>query len=111
MSALAANQPIAGTEIGPPAVSRTGSLTVVGVPATAAMALDGQLTAGQTVGALVTGSTRGQGYALVLVLAVTRSGTGSRPYVVLVAIPAHMPRKVVAALGAGTVTLVSQPAS
>jgi hypothetical protein len=88
---------------------------VVGVPATAAMALDGQLTPGQTVGAVIPRPAgRKPGYAQVLVLsvsragAVSRTGAGSRPYVVLVAIPVRTPRWVVAALGAGSVTLVSR---
>jgi hypothetical protein len=107
LASLAANQPITESELGPDAGGRQGGLSVVGVPATAAMALNGELTPGQTVKAIVPSQGRKPGYAKVLVLSVTRTGTGSRPYVVLVAIPARTPRRVIAAMGAGTVTLVS----
>ncbi len=108
---LVANQPITAPELGPDAVGRQGDFSVVGVPATAAMALDGELTPGQSVEAIARSTMRKTGHAKVLVLSVTRTGTGSRPYVVLVAIPARTPRWVVAAIGAGTVTLVSGSAS
>jgi flagella basal body P-ring formation protein FlgA len=108
MTALAANQPITLSELGPEADGRRGGLTVVGIPATAAMTMNGRLTPGETVDVLAAG---GAGrYIRVLVLSLTRSGAGSRPYVLLVAIPPRTPRKVVAALGSGTVTLVTQPA-
>lgn len=110
LSTLSDNQPITASELGPDAVGRQGGLPVVGVPATAAMALDGELTPGQAVEAIVAGIGRKPGYANVLVLSVTKTGTGSRPYVVLVAIPPRTPRWVVAAMGTGTVTLVSRPA-
>lgn len=109
LTRLAANEPVTAAELGPDAAGRHGALSVVGVPATAAMALDGQLTPGQTVGAVISRPARRKpGYAQVLVLSVSRTGTGSRPYVVLVAIPVRTPRWEVAALGAGTVTLVSR---
>jgi hypothetical protein len=106
LASLAANQPITASELGPDATGRQGSLSVVGVPATAAMALDGELTPGQIVGAIVPGTPGKPGYAKVLVLSVSRTGTGSHPYVVLIAIPARTPRWVITAMGAGTVTLV-----
>jgi len=120
MTALPVNKPITAGELGPLAGGRAGSLAVVGVPATAAMALDGQLAPGETIGVWASGSsrtgvrtrspTRGRvtGYIRVLVLAVSRSGTASRPYVILVAIPRRTPHNIIAALGAGAVTLVSQ---
>jgi hypothetical protein len=106
LTSLAANQPITSSELGPDAVGHHGGLSVVGVPATAAMALDGQLAPGQTMEAIASRTGRKPGYAKMLVLSVTRTGTGSSPYVILVAIPAHTPRWIVAAIGAGTVTLV-----
>ena len=111
LASLAANQPITASELGPDAAGRQGGLSVVGVPATAAMAFDGELAPGQTVEAIAPSTARKPGYAKVLVLSVTRTGTGSRPYVVLVAVPARTPRWVVAAMGVGTVTLVSGSAS
>jgi hypothetical protein len=112
LTSLAANQPITAAELGPAAVGRHGALVVVGVPATAAMALDGQLTPGQTVGAVVPRPGHGRpGYAQVLVLSVSRTGAGTRPYVVLIAIPARTPRWEIADLGAGSVTLVSKARS
>lgn len=109
LTRLAANQPVTAAELGPDAGGRHGALSVVGVPATAAMALDGRLTPGQTVGAVIPRPAhRKPGYAQVLVLSVSRTGTASRPYVVLVAIPMRTPRWEVAALGAGSVTLVSR---
>lgn len=109
LTRLAANQPISAAELGPAAAGRHGALSVVGVPATTAMALDGQLTPGQTVAAVIPRpGHRKPGYAQVLVLSVRRTGTGGRPYVVLVALPARTPRWVIAALGAGRVTLVTK---
>lgn len=111
LASLAANQPITASELGPSVGDRQGGLSVVGVPASAAMALNGELTPGQTVEAIVPSIRRRSGYAKVLVLSVSKTGTGSRPYVVLVAIPARTPRWVAAAIGTGTVTLVSEPAA
>lgn len=109
LTRLVANEPISAAELGPAATGRHGALSVVGVPATTAMALDGQLTPGQTVGAIIPRpGHRKPGYTKVLVLAVRRAGTGSRPYVVLVAIPARTSRWVIAALGAGSVTFVTR---
>jgi hypothetical protein len=107
LARVAANQPITKSELGPDAGGRHGGLSVVGVPATAAMALTGELTPGQTVKAIVPRHGRKPGYAKVLVLSVTRTNTGSRPYVVLIAIPARTPQWVVAAMGGGTVTLLT----
>jgi hypothetical protein len=106
MTSLTANRPITAAELGPAAAARHGTLSVVGVPATGAMALDGALTSGQSAEVIVNGRARDPGHVSVLVLSVTRSGTGNRPYVVLVAIPARTPRSVIAAMGAGNVTLV-----
>jgi hypothetical protein len=111
LTSLGANQPITAAELGPDAAGRHGGLNVVGVPATAAMALDGQLAAGQTVQAIVAYAGRKTGVARVLVLSIKRSGVGSRPYVVLVAVPVHTPRWIVAALGSGTITFLTAPAS
>jgi len=108
LASLAANQPITASELGPDAAGRQGGL-VRGRRASDGG--DGELAPGQTVEAIVPSTARKPGYAKVLVLSVTRTGTGSRPYVVLVAIPARTPRWVVAAMGVGIVTLVSGSAS
>jgi len=76
LASLAANQPITASELGPDAAGRQGGLSVVGVPATAAMAFDGELAPGQTVEAIAPSTARKPGYAKVLVLSVTRTGTG-----------------------------------
>ena len=60
--------------LGPDAADRQGGLSVVGVPATAAMPLDGELAPVQTVEAIAASTVRKPGYANVLVLSVTRTG-------------------------------------
>lgn len=107
MTSLAADKPITASELGPAAAAHRGALSVVGVPATGAMALDGALASGQAVEVIVNSKAPDPGHVRVLVLSVSRTGTGDRPYVVLVAIPARTPRSVIAAMGAGNVTLVS----
>jgi hypothetical protein len=111
LTELNANKPIIGSELGPAVEGITGDLAVVGVPATAAVALDGRLTAGDRLGVFV-GSGRGQNPdAIAEVLSVRRTNSSERPYILIVSVPRRTPRTVIEGLSAGTAWIVREPGS
>jgi hypothetical protein len=111
LTELNANKPIIGSELGPAVKGITGDLAVVGVPATATMALDGFLTAGDRLGVFV-GSGRGQNPDVIAeVLSVRRTNSSERPYILIVSVPRRTPRTVIEGLSAGTAWIVREPGS
>ena len=111
LTELNANKPITGSELGPAVKGITGDLAVVGVPATAAMALDGRLTAGDRLGVFVASGRGRKPDTIAEVLSVRRKNSGERPYLIIVSISRSTARAVIQGLSTGTAWIVREPGS
>lgn len=109
LSEINANLPVTRSELGPVVKGVSGNLTVIGVPATAAMALDGHLNTGDQLGVFVSTGTSKKPDAIARLLAVRQTKSGERPYVLIVSVPLGTPRAVIEGLSAGTAWIVREP--
>jgi hypothetical protein len=109
LTEINANRPVTRSELGPAVKGVTGDLTVIGVPATAAMALDGRLNAGDRLGIFVSTGRGKNPDAIALLLAVRQTNSSERPYILIVSVPRRTPRAVIEGLSAGTAWLVWEP--
>ncbi len=101
---LAPDAPIPEAALGPEAGGLAGQLQVVGVPASPAMALSGRLRAGDHVDVIATaGLTRLKN---VLVVSVDHVSDRSRPFSIVLALPAARNDMLDKELGTGAVTLI-----
>ena len=109
LTEINAGKPVTESELGPVVNGLAGDLTVIGTPATAAMALDGRLSAGDRLGIFASKGAGEHPDAIALVLSVDRINSSERPYILIVSIPSRTPRIVIERLSAGTAWIVREP--
>jgi len=109
LTEINANLPLTRSELGPVLKGVSGNLAVIGVPATAAMALDGHLNAGDQLGVFVSTGKSKKPDAIARLLAVRQTKSGDRPYVLIVSVPLRTPRAVIEGLSTGTAWIVREP--
>jgi SAF domain len=111
LTEIDASMPVTESKLGPVVNGPAGGLTVIGTSATAAMALNGRLHAGDRIGIFARKGRCEHPDAIALVLSVDRVNSSERPYILIVSLPDRTSRIVIERLSTGTAWIVREPGS